>query len=186
MPLGIDLWGLQFAPPPLPDIPEGSSPRFHERFPSYKFQPPSGNNNNTIGKERGGLEVLTGYGPASSTMDLSFGSADGIIDEFHVPSSANKSSWMMDLAESLGNLASWFVGGNKGEAKLSKRPRVNTNSSTPSVIWVEEIEDPGFRDAPGVDTMTSLSKVTFSNDSVAIRNSDHERRHGGVRNTRQS
>ena len=34
VPGGIDLWGLQFAPPSLPWLAEGSPPRFHERAKS--------------------------------------------------------------------------------------------------------------------------------------------------------
>lgn len=40
VPGGIDLWGLQFEPPPLPSLEDGAPPRFHEREKYFENGPP--------------------------------------------------------------------------------------------------------------------------------------------------
>ena len=40
VPGGIDLWGLQYEPPPLPSLEDGAPPRFHEREKYFENGPP--------------------------------------------------------------------------------------------------------------------------------------------------
>lgn len=190
MPGGIDLWGLQFAPPPLPSLPEGSPPRFNERFPSFSNGLKQNtnehkiNNNSTL---RGGLEVLTGWGPASGTIDLPKGTSDSIIDEFHVPSSAGHNRWFTGLAESLANIVLHFGRNSrtKDNSSSDESSMTVSESVSPRVIRIEQLEDVGFRSQEGIDTVKALSKFTFSNDSVSIREEDYERKNDGKKRTIQ-
>ena len=189
VPGGIDLWGLQFAPPPLPGLPLDAPPRFNDRFPNYQGAKSNSKlyKSNNLSTKRGGIEVLTGWGLASGTLDLPKGTSDSVVDEFYAPSSAGHKRWFSGLAESIANLALHFSGKNKSENKSSSDGMnvLANNNNSPRIISVESLEDFGFRRQEGVDTVEALSRITFANDSVSVETEQYERKNDGKKSSYQ-